>query len=182
MPTVSSSNTSPSCKFKILFCKRCDQSLNDSTEVKCDGCKGIYHDNCIITNQNQVDNELIRLCQACSDENRMYTPTRKQKQKANEKSIVDVKSMCSKNLRSRAVSIDSASVLKVKSKRGQQSNAQSKAQSTLSDTIIARVKEKMRMFGAQIDAQIDARIAQSEKSPCKCSVEVNNKIAAVEES
>lgn len=89
--------------------------------------------------------------------------------------------MCSKNLRSRAVSIDSASVLKVKSKRGQQSNAQSKAQSTLSDTIIARVEEKMRMFGAQIDAQIDARIAQSEKSPCKCSVEVNNKIAAVEE-
>lgn len=67
--TFSSPVVSPSCKFKILYCKVCDQSIDDGLEIKCDGCQKIFHGDCINDDQNQniLEKDLIQLCKLCSN-------------------------------------------------------------------------------------------------------------------
>lgn len=107
MPVVRSPNVSPSCGFKLYFCKVCDQSIKASTESKCDDCGNYFHKSCLASNQNQIEGDLIQLCQSCTNEKRVCTPKSKVELKMANKSGAKTSDSSVLNLRSRAVSIDS---------------------------------------------------------------------------
>lgn len=178
MPASISSVVSPSCNFKILYCKLCDQSIDDGKDVKCDGCQQIFHNGCIAGHQNQPDKDLIQLCKSCSNVKEVYSPKSKTKSKPKSKLEKSIKTNTSsensskRNLRPRANSIDSVNVTKAKSMKN--SNHQSNCNAAAIDNIIAQYDAKMKM--------IETRVNAIENAPCKCANEVNKRLTNIEGS
>lgn len=52
-------------------CFTCGTSIDPVLLVNCDDCKSSFHRQCIITNANDIETDLIRLCASCVSENQI---------------------------------------------------------------------------------------------------------------
>lgn len=172
MPAITSPIVSPSCSFKLFFCKSCKQSIDTSTEVKCDDCQNYFHESCLSSNQNQVEDDLIQLCHSCSNENRVYTPSKnKIETKMINNEITTTPNSSIRNLRLRAVSIDSRIIIASKSKSKKDVQL---PQTKPIDKSKTKQEAKMKL--------LESRIDKLENLPCNCLNGFNERIAKVEKS
>lgn len=172
--TFSSPVVSPSCKFEILYCKVCDQSIDDGLEIKCDGCQKIFHGDCINDDQNQniLEKDLIQLCKLCSNKKSVCPAKSKSKLNTSIKSNASDENAYKRNLRPRANSIDSIVVSKSKStKNGSQ---QFNCNDASINKIIAQYDAKMK----EIESRLN--VIENKSCNCNCKNEINERLTNIE--
>lgn len=173
MPTITSPTVSPSCEFKLFFCKFCDQSIEMSAKIKCDECKNYFHKQCFASNNKQNTSDLIQLCLSCSNENRVCTPKGKIEMKMISNQSTATTSQGIRNLRSRAVSIDSRTI-NIKSKALKKDEQQTHTQTKSKCGIEEKHEKKMK--------SLESRIEKLENKSCDCLNVMNEKIKNIEKS
>lgn len=172
MTTITSPITivSPSCSFKLFFCKSCKQSIDTSTEVKCDDCQNYFHKSCVSSNQNQIEGDLIQLCHSCTNENRVCTPPKRKFGTNTIDNEISITPMGIRNLRTRAVSIDSRAIIsKVKQKKNIQ-----QLQMKSNDKTKAEHDAKLKL--------LESRIEKLENASCNCLNGLDDRIVSIEKS
>lgn len=162
MPAKIEKNVSPSCRFNVIFCKKCSGKIDDDDGGKCDGCGNQFHNKCIMTDNGAIDVELIHLCRSCEYDQRICTA--KLGPKVATKRSEEL--LCNENiksLRNRAISMDTRPI-----------QTQSKAKKVVAQNemelhrVIDKYEERLKM--------VEAKIEELQNKPCKCIDEINVRI------
>lgn len=66
MPVTTTINNSPSCKFKLCFCSKCNDEIQQDLELKCDYCAKYFHNHCMTDSTDKELDDLILLCDECA--------------------------------------------------------------------------------------------------------------------
>lgn len=163
---------SPSCKFKIFFCKKCNDKIECNKEIKCDDCQQVFHRECMAMNSTDDPSELVHFCKSCSYDKRICPNKNDLTSKIGLKSP---KNGVIRELRSRTISNDipTASHIPVKvnsksqSKQKKQQEEPCEATSTASKSSPIAIEAKM--------IAIEKRMAdlESKSRVCKCEDQIN---------
>lgn len=79
---------SPTHKYEVLLCKKCDEQINDKTSIRCDECAKLFHKNCV--NINSSD-DIIWQCTSCINQTAIYSNMDKSTVKSSKPSKTTVK-------------------------------------------------------------------------------------------
>lgn len=159
MPAIDKTILSPSCKFKLLFCSKCNEEIQQDSELKCDNCTKYFHNHCL--NSTTGGDDLILLCIDCVNNKIICT----KKDQLDIKSTKAIKTLSEsqsqpepRKLRQRAISVDYSGTNK---RKGFSSKA------TLTDKRYCELELKLNTMQKQIEFL--------ENRECKCFVLQQNK-------
>lgn len=158
MPSVNNfTASSPSCKFKILFCSCCETQIPENSVVNCDGCQKSFHNFCIESMNSQQSMDSICLCIDCSNDDKICS----NKDRLDIKSVTKSKAKTvNSRLRPRTVSVDYY---------GSQSNSNSKAKEKVITSAKPTLTKSHYNELLHMIEKLQNRLEMVENNKCKCN-------------